>query len=96
MDNPGVVVWKALSLAKSDAHEQKATASFLEFNLPKRAKHWQPRSLTNIDHAVRHWQRVCYLSLAKTRIPNREKWLREATADNISNYSEKSLWLDAG
>jgi hypothetical protein len=34
---------------KSDAAEQKATAGFLEFDFPKRAKHWQPRSLTNLD-----------------------------------------------
>jgi hypothetical protein len=47
------------SLVKSDAAGQKATAGFLGFNFPKHAKHWQPRSLTNIDHAFRHWQEVC-------------------------------------
>jgi hypothetical protein len=50
---------KSLSLVKSDAAEQKATAGFLGFDFPKHAKHWQPRSLTNIDHAFRHWQEVC-------------------------------------
>jgi hypothetical protein len=33
---------------KSDAAEQKVTAGFLGFDFPKHAKHWQPRSLTNI------------------------------------------------
>jgi len=55
----GVAVWKALSLAKSDTAGQKATASFLVFDLTKCAKHWQPRGLTNFDHAFRRWQGVC-------------------------------------
>jgi hypothetical protein len=87
---------KTLSLAKSDTAGQKATASFLEFDLPKCANHWQPGNLTNIDRAFRHWQRVCYWGLAKTKIQHREKWSREATAENISDCSEKSLWLVAG
>jgi hypothetical protein len=41
---------KSLLLAKSDAVEQKATARFPRFDFPKRAKHWQPRCLTNLDH----------------------------------------------
>jgi hypothetical protein len=97
MDSPlALQLGKALSLAKSDAGEQKTTASFLEFDLLKNAKHWQSRRLTAIAPTARHWQRVCYSWLAKKRIPNREKWLREATVNKISNCSGKSLWLVAG
>jgi hypothetical protein len=96
MDNARRRSLKSTSLVKSDAAEQKATAGFLEFDFPKRAKHWQPRSLTNIDRAVRYWQGVCSVGLAKIKFQNHEPWLREATADNLSNCGEKSSWLVAG